>query len=65
MPAAQPWIILVTPVWKDSTRLAAFGGSLARALAVGKLPVRWIIADDDSRPDEIQLFEELQNRVAG
>jgi dolichyl-phosphate beta-glucosyltransferase len=48
MPPPHPTILLVTPVWNDSARLASFGAELARALAATALPIRWIIADDGS-----------------
>ncbi len=51
--------ILVTPVWKDSTRLAAFGRELAAELAKRDPAVRWIIADDGSGEDEVRRLEEL------
>jgi dolichyl-phosphate beta-glucosyltransferase len=41
-------IVLVTPVWNDSTRLEVFGPKLARALAESGLSVRWVVADDGS-----------------
>ncbi len=51
-------ILLVTPVWTDSTRLTGFGMELARALAASPLPVRWIIADDGSgKAEESRLLE--------
>jgi hypothetical protein len=51
--------ILVTPVWKDSERLAGFGRELARELAERQLPVRWIIADDGSGEDEVARLQAL------
>ena len=62
MSSPTPQIALVTPVWKDSTRLALFGDSLALALADQKLPVRWIIADDGSGPEEIQRLRALREK---
>ncbi|KAB2637981.1 MAG: hypothetical protein DVB25_08875 [Verrucomicrobia bacterium] len=47
-----PTILLVTPVWNDSARLAGFGQELAAALAASALPIRWIIADDGSETGE-------------
>ena len=41
-------IVLVTPVWNDSTRLERFGPKLAQALSQSGLSVRWIVADDGS-----------------
>jgi dolichyl-phosphate beta-glucosyltransferase len=56
MPQAPPTILLVTPVWNDSSRLAGFGAELARVLAASALPIRWIIADDGSqKPDHTRL----------
>jgi len=49
-------ILLVTPVWNDSSRLALFGPELAGVLAASALPIRWIIADDGSeRSDRARL----------
>lgn len=45
-------IVLVTPVWNDSTRLNLFGDQLARELAAAQLSVKWIIADDGSDVSE-------------
>lgn len=61
MPKTSNAILLVTPVWNDSARLAAFGKSLADALAGSSLPVRWIIADDGSARDEHLLLADLRN----
>lgn len=52
MPASPNEILLVTPVWNDSARLAVFGRELAAALAASDLPVRWVIADDGSGGEE-------------
>jgi hypothetical protein len=57
-------ILLVTPVWKDASRLAVFGIDLARALAASPLPVRWVIADDGSGPQEHAALRELRDRFA-
>lgn len=65
MTSAAPRIVLVTPVWRDSTRLAVFGKSLAAALAAARLPVRWVIADDGSGPEEIQRLGVLRDEFAG
>jgi glycosyltransferase involved in cell wall biosynthesis len=51
--------ILVTPVWKDSARLAVFGQDLARELARRQSPIRWIIADDGSGPKEVESLQKL------
>jgi dolichyl-phosphate beta-glucosyltransferase len=45
-------ILLVTPVWNDSSRLEVFGAELARALSSCPLTIRWVIADDGSAGDE-------------
>jgi glycosyltransferase involved in cell wall biosynthesis len=65
MPESPPEILLVTPVWNDSSRLAVFGKTLARALAVSSLPIRWVIADDGSTGDEAALLTALRNEFAG
>lgn len=57
-------ILLVTPVWNDSTRLAAFGPGLAKALAESELPLRWVIADDGSDPEEVRRLHELREELA-
>lgn len=57
-------IVLVTPVWNDSTRLAVYGPSLARALAGSPLAVRWIIADDGSEAHEHELLNQLRDKLA-
>ena len=59
MPAPPHPILLVTPVWNDSTRLAGFGETLAKALAASPLPIRWIIADDGSKTGEHARLTEL------
>jgi len=64
MPESRPKIVLVTPVWNDSARLAVYGPSLARALAGSPLPVRWIIADDGSDPREHGLLNQLRDNLA-
>lgn len=64
MPGSTDEILLVTPVWNDSTRLAVFGGSLAAVLAASPLPVRWIIADDGSAPSEHGKLEQLRQEFA-
>jgi cellulose synthase/poly-beta-1,6-N-acetylglucosamine synthase-like glycosyltransferase len=61
LPEAKPFknpasIVLVTPVWNDSSRLAVFGQALGRALAAAELPVRWIIADDGSDTNEVERY---------
>lgn len=57
-------ILLVTPVWNDSTRLGDFGSTLATALASSPLSVRWIIADDGSCADEQARLTELHHAWA-
>ena len=57
-------IVLVTPVWNDSDRLAVFGPALARALAEAELPIRWIIADDGSDEDEANRYHALREDLA-
>jgi len=64
MPAQPLTILLVTPVWNDSTRLADFGAALATALAASPLPTRWIIADDGSKPGEHERLNALQAAFA-
>jgi len=61
----SPRILLVTPVWNDSSRLAAFGIDLARALAARALPVRWVIADDGSGEGEHGRLNALRDSFAG
>ena len=56
--------LLVTPVWKDSSRLAEFGAKLAESLSSGPHDVDWIIADDGSGPDECRRLEELHEKLA-
>lgn len=58
-------IILVTPVWNDSARLAVFGRALAPALAGAGLPLRWVIADDGSCSEEKSRLASLQKEFAG
>jgi glycosyltransferase involved in cell wall biosynthesis len=66
MPMSVPpaMILLVTPVWNDSARLAGFGRTLARALAGSSHPIRWIIADDGSDPSEELRLLELREEFA-
>lgn len=52
-------ILLVTPVWNDSVRLAGFGTALARALVESPLPIHWVIADDGSDAREHLPLENL------
>lgn len=64
MPGTPNEILLVTPVWNDSSRLAVFGETLANALAASSLPVRWMIADDGSAPEERPRLEALRARFS-
>ena len=64
MPAPPPQILLVTPVWNDSARLTVFGETLAMALAASPLIIRWIIADDGSKPGEHARLTKLQQTFA-
>ncbi|NBB80164.1 MAG: glycosyltransferase [Verrucomicrobia bacterium] len=57
-------IVLVTPVWNDSKRLAVFGRALASALTAAELPIRWIIADDGSDADEARRYNSLREQFA-
>jgi hypothetical protein len=52
MPKPPTTVLLVTPVWNDSSRLAGFGADLARVLAAKALPIRWVIADDGSARED-------------
>lgn len=64
MPGTPNEILLVTPVWNDSSRLTVFGETLAKALAASPLPIRWMIADDGSGPDEPPRLENLRDRFS-
>ena len=64
MPHPPPTILLVTPVWNDSARLAGFGPELAAALATAALPLRWIIADDGSETSDRARLAELLEKFA-
>lgn len=64
MPVSADEILLVTPVWNDSSRLAGFGAELAQALAESPLPIRWVIADDGSGPEQHQPLKELTGRFS-
>ncbi|MEO0510444.1 MAG: glycosyltransferase [Verrucomicrobiota bacterium] len=54
-------IILVSPVWNDSNRLSIFGPQLAAKLKESELPIRWVVADDGSSPDEAEKISDLVN----
>ena len=64
MPDIPNQILLVTPVWNDSARLAGFGKSLARALADSPLPIHWLIADDGSSRAEHSRLTDLRTSFA-
>lgn len=64
MPARPQEILLVTPVWNDSARLAGFGAALATALADSPLPIHWIIADDGSAAHDHAPLRELRDAFA-
>lgn len=64
MPVPSDEILLVTPVWNDSSRLAGFGAELAKALAESPLPIRWVIADDGSGAEEHGPLQQLTARFA-
>ena len=64
MPARLQEILLVTPVWNDSARLAGFGAELASALANCPLPIHWIIADDGSATHDLGPLSELRDAFA-
>jgi hypothetical protein len=64
MSEAAPEILLVTPVWNDSSRLDAYGTELAAALAAADLPVRWVIADDGSDVSEVTPLTRLRGMFA-
>ena len=64
MPASPPPILLVTPVWNDSARLAVFGATLAKALADSPLPIRWVIADDGSAAGEHARLTDLLTKFS-
>lgn len=51
--------LLVTPVWKDSSRLAVFGRKLAAHLSGCDYDLEWMIADDGSGEREREQLSEL------
>jgi len=53
-------VLIVTPVWNDSTRLSEYGPRLARAFSQSSLPLRWVIADDGSGEEEVETLRKLQ-----
>lgn len=64
MPESPSQILIVTPVWNDSTRLAVYGRDLAKSLAASPLGIRWIIADDGSGPSEEAPLLKLRDDFA-
>ena len=54
-------LVLVTPVWNDSRRLARFGPLLADAIARSGRSIDWIIADDGSDPLERDELSRLRD----
>ncbi|MEJ6701642.1 MAG: hypothetical protein QNL01_11850, partial [Akkermansiaceae bacterium] len=56
-------ILLVTPVWKDATRLAVFGAELAETLANSDHDVDWLIADDGSGSEQKAELKALQAKL--
>jgi hypothetical protein len=56
--------ILVTPVWKDSARLAVFGRELADELARRGSSIHWIIADDGSGASEVERLGRLRDEFS-
>ena len=64
MPESPSEILVVTPVWNDSTRLAVYGVDLAKVFASSPLPLRWIIADDGSGPAERPPLIALRDQFA-
>ncbi|MEX0329970.1 MAG: glycosyltransferase [Puniceicoccaceae bacterium] len=59
MEEPEQQLVLVTPVWNDSARLAVFGPELAAMLAGQTIPVRWMVVDDGSSEDEVAALEKL------
>ena len=53
-------ILIVTPVWNDSTRLAAFAPSLVEAMAGSDKDIHWVIADDGSSEGELARLEAIR-----
>ena len=56
-------IVLVTPVWNDSKRLASFAPELGAAICDSKLPILWVIADDGSNVSDRLKYEEIADYV--
>ncbi len=55
-------VLIVTPVWNDSTRLGEYAPSLAKACATSDLDIRWVISDDGSTDEEIEALEALREK---
>ena len=55
-------VLIVTPVWNDSTRLADFAPSLAKEMADSELNLRWVIADDGSTEQEVERLKAIQEQ---
>jgi len=55
-------VLIVTPVWNDSTRLAAFAPSLVKAMAASELDLRWVIADDGSSEAEWERLKAIREQ---
>lgn len=64
MPESPSTILIVTPVWNDSARLAGFGTDLAKVLAAKSLPILWIIADDGSEQHDRERLTALRDSFA-
>ena len=56
-------IVLVTPVWNDSKRLASFAPELGAAIHNSDLPILWVIADDGSNALEQSKCVQTANYV--
>ena len=61
-PVLPETVLIVTPVWNDSTRLGEYAPSLAKACAESGLDIRWVISDDGSTEEEIQALETLREK---
>lgn len=56
-------IVLVTPVWNDSKRLARFAPKLGAAIIDSNLPILWVIADDGSNALDRTKYQEISEYV--
>ncbi len=56
-------IVLVTPVWNDSKRLAIFAPELGAAICDSQLPILWVIADDGSNASNRLKYEVIADYV--